>query len=468
MSEPSDPRRWWSLAALLLALTLVILDNTVLNVAVPTMIRELDTDLASIQWVITGYSLVFATLLVIGGRLGDLYGARRTFIVGVTLFGIGSALASAATSVGQLVVGESIIEGIGAALMMPASLAILSNTFRGRERATAFALWGAVMGGAMAFGPVLGGYLTTFHSWRWAFRINVLVAPVAIAGALLLVRRDVARPHRERLDLPGAVLVGLGAFGLVFGISQGDRYGWGDRLIGISFVVAVAALAVFVVVERRNERIGAAAVFEFGQLRHLRFRYGLIAQLVLATGQMGQFFVLPIFLQDARHLTPAENGLWMLPMGILILIGAQVGGRLTHAVGTTPVVRVGLVLNVVGILYMALQLRPDVSLAGLLPAFGIFGFGVGLASSQLINVILADIDVVKAGVASGANSTVRQVGSALGVAVMGAVLATGPITTSARHALFVAAAILGAGAALAFLIPADREPARDLAEVAVP
>jgi EmrB/QacA subfamily drug resistance transporter len=450
-----DPRRWLTLGVLLLSLVLVVMDNTVLNVAVPTMVRELHTDLPSIQWVIAGYSLVFASLLVIGGRIGDIYGARRTFMLGATLFGIGSAVASAAPSVGVLVVGEAVIEGIGGALMMPASLAIITNTFRGEERGSAFAAWGAVMGAGMAFGPVVGGYLTTYHSWRWAFRINVLVAPIAVLGAYVLVRRDVVGRARERLDLPGAVLVGSGTFSLVFGISQGETYGWASAQIVGSFAFAVAALTAFVVLERHKEAAGTSPLFEFGQLRHLRFRYGLVAQLVLAIGQMGQFFVLPVFLQEVKDLTPATNGLWMLPVGIAILVFAQVGGRLTRVVGTTTIVRVGLVLNALGLLGMALLLRRDVTFLQLVPPFALFGIGIGLAGSQLVNLILADVPADKAGVASGANSTVRQVGSALGVAVMGAILASGPLAPSARLALFVAAGSLAAGAALAFLMPGE-------------
>jgi EmrB/QacA subfamily drug resistance transporter len=456
-----DPRRWLTLAILILALVLIVLDNTVLNVAIPTMVRELHTSLASIQWVIAGYSLVFASLLVIGGRLGDLYGARRTFMLGAALFGTGSALASVAQSVGILIVGESVIEGMGAALMMPASLSIISNTFKGHERSTAFAAWGAVMGAGMAFGPVVGGYLTTYHSWRWAFRINVLVAPIAVLGAYLLVRHDAPSGGRPRLDLPGAVLIGSGTFCLVFGISQSERYGWTAPIIVGSFVVSAAALVTFVRLERAKERANTSPLFEFGQLRHLRFRYGLVAQLVLAMGQMGQFFVMPVFLQDVKHLTPATNGLWMLPIGVSILIFAQIGGKLTKLLGTTMIVRIGLVLNAVGLLGMAIMLRPDVTFVGLLPVFTVFGCGVGLASSQLTNLILSEIPGDKAGVASGANTTVRQVGSAVGVALMGAILASGHLHSSARIAMFVATGILGSGAALAFLIPSDRRPVPD-------
>ncbi len=216
VADAPDPRRWFTLAVVVGAVLIVALDTTVLNVAIPTILRDLDTTLPSLQWVIAGYSLTFASLLIIGGRLADLYGARRIFIIGAALFGAGSLLASVAQSVPQLIVGEAIIEGIGASLMMPATLGILSTTFHGRERATAFAAWGATAGAAVAFGPLLGGFLTTDYSWRWAFRINVVVVPLAILGAMVFMRpsaRAVApgahrrprRAPRRRGDVPPRV-----------------------------------------------------------------------------------------------------------------------------------------------------------------------------------------------------------------------------------------------------------------------
>lgn len=438
MIEP-DPKRWLTLGVLLIALLVVVVDNTVLTVAIPTLIRDLHTTLPSIQWVITGYSLTFATLLVIGGRLGDLYGPRRMFIIGASLFGVGSLIASLSHSVPQLLAGEAIVEGIGAAMMMPATLAIISITFRGHERATAFAAWGAVAGAAVAFGPIMGGYLTTYHSWRWAFRINVIVTPIAVLGAVLLMSRDEATDGRERLDIPGAVLIAVGMFSLVFGISQAPSYGWFHPLsdatslwpstrpvsiVPLVFLLAAVTLVAFVVVERRKELRNASPLFEFGELRHRSFRYGLVTSLVLAMGQLGMLFVLPVFLQDGKRLSAVTNGLWLVPMGIAILVAAQVSGRLTRVVGTTSLVRFGLVLDAGGLVLMGLLLRPGVTYLQLLPALLLFGTGVGVASAQLTNVILFDVAPEKAGVASGANSTVRQVGSALGVAVIGSILAT--------------------------------------------
>src|SRR5882762_1701343 len=219
-----DPRRWITLAVVVVAALIVVLDNSVLTVAIPTILRDFDTTLPAVEWVITGYALTFAALLIIGGRLGDVYGHRRIFIIGAALFGAGSLLASISTSVGELILGEAIIEGVGASLMLPTTLAILSGTFKGRERATAFAAWGATAGVAAAFGPVVGGFLTSNYSWRWSFRINVIIAPLAIIGALVFMKKSERAARRLPLDAVGAALIAAGMFSLVFALSEGSTY----------------------------------------------------------------------------------------------------------------------------------------------------------------------------------------------------------------------------------------------------
>jgi EmrB/QacA subfamily drug resistance transporter len=524
-AEELDPRRWFTLVIVISAALIVVLDNSVLNVAIPTILREFHTTLPSVQWVVTGYALTFASLLIVGGRLGDLYGHRRIFIIGASLFGAGSLLASVSWSVGSLIAGEAIIEGIGASLMLPATLAILSTTFKGPERGPAFAAWGATAGAAAALGPVVGGFLTTEYSWRWAFRINVIIAPVAIVGALIVMAKSARDPHRRQIDVPGAALIAAGMFLLVFGLSEGPSDGWliptkdvsaagttiwprtaPISMIPLVFFVAVIILAGFYWLERAKERDDRAPLFEFGQLRHPTFRYGLLTTIVLAMGQLGLLFVLPVFLQDGKHLSAETNGLWVLPTGLFIVVGAQVGGRLTRRIGTTAVARTGLVLETVGLLAVAFAISPRLSFLSLLPGFAFYGVGIGFASSQLTNIVLSAIRKEKAGAASGANTTARQIGSALGVAVIGGLLtaetvrhavtavsrsslparvkaqsaarlhALGPnfappghagahnvavlrdildssIAAGTRPALFFAAAVVGTGACLSLLIP---------------
>jgi EmrB/QacA subfamily drug resistance transporter len=446
-ADTDDPRRWITLGIVILSAFIVVLDNSVLNVAIPTILREFHTTLPSLQWVVTGYALTFATLLIIGGRLGDLYGHRRVFTIGAALFGAGSLLAALSWSVPSLVIGEALIEGIGASLMLPTTLAILSTTFRGRERATAFAAWGATAGAAAAFGPVVGGFLTTNYSWRWSFGINVIIAPLAIIGALVVMRRSPPPDRRIRIDLAGAAMIAAGMFLLVFALSEGATYGWwrplkpfsiaGRRwwpvgapfsIVPVIFLTAALILVTFVVVERAKERRDEGPLFEFAQLRHRSFRYGLLTTAVLAMGQFGLIFVLPVFLQDAKHLSAQTNGFWMLPTGVFVIAGAQLGARLTRRVGTTRVVQIGLVAETLGLLLVALAIRPGLTFLDLLPGFVFYGFGIGFATSQLTNVILSEISRQKSGVASGANTTVRQVGSALGIAVIGSLLSTQTIS----------------------------------------
>jgi EmrB/QacA subfamily drug resistance transporter len=458
-----DPRRWITLGIIVTAVLIAALDSTVLNVAIPTILRDFHTTLPSLQWVITGYSLTFAALLIIGGRLGDIFGARTMFIIGAFLFGIGSLLASLSTGVPTLVLGEAIIEGIGASLMLPATLGILSSTFVGRERATAFAVWGATMGAAVAFGPLLGGFLTTNYSWRWAFRINVIIVPFAIAGAVLFMKKVPISGRRQRIDVPGAALIATGMFMLVFGISEGGTYGWlkpvapftlggsdlwpASRpisLVPIAFLVALALLVGFYRVERAKEQASSDPLFEFSELRHPGFRYGLMTLLLLAMGQIAFLFVLSVFLQNARHLSAVDTGLWLVPSGLFIVAGSQLGSRLTRSIGTTNVVRIGLALEAIGLTDIAFAIHPTLTLVGLLPGFATFGVGIGFAGSQLTNVILSDIPPEKSGAASGANSTVRMIGAALGISIISALFTVETV----RHGVanMKRAASLGAAA----------------------
>jgi EmrB/QacA subfamily drug resistance transporter len=436
-----DPRRWVALLVVLLAAFIVVLDNTVLNVAIPTIRSDFHTTLPSLLWVITGYALTFATLLVIGGRLGDIYGHRRIFIIGAGLFGVGSFVASVSTSVPQLILGEAIIEGIGASLMLPSTLAILSTTFQGRERASAFAWWGATAGVAAAFGPVVGGFLTSNYSWRWSFRINVIIAPIAIIGALVFMKKGERAARRLPLDASGAALIAAGMFLLVFALSEGSTYGWWKPLKEFSVVghgvwpvsrsvsvmpivlaVSIAILVWFYFVERAKERRAEHPLFPFAHLKIKTYRYGLLTGLVLAMGQFGLSFVLPVFLQGARLLTPEQNGWWQFPTGVFIIIGAQVGGRLIRAVGVTIVVRLGLFSYAAGMLLIWHAVSLDITALRLVPGLAFYGIGIGFAGAQLTNVVMSEIPAESSGVASGANTTVRQVGAALGVAMIGSLL----------------------------------------------
>ncbi len=436
-SGPPDPKRWIALVILSSTLFIIVLDNTILNVAVPTIIRDFHTQVSSLQWVISGYSLVFASLLISFGRLGDIVGRRRMFFIGASLFAVGSFIASISHSVVQLFLGESLLEGFGAAMMLPATLAILSATFQGRERGVAFAVWGSVAGGAGALGPWIGGILTTNYSWRWAFRVNVFIAPLAILAAIFYVKES--RDERASgMDVPGVVTVTLGLFGVVFGIIEAARYGWfhpiGDQSIGgwtwplhsvsivpVALVLGAVFLTAFVRIELSRARAARPVVFDFGDLVHRGFRYGLINTTVLAMGEFGAFFVLPLFLQAGLHLSAIRSGTWLLPAGIMAFVAGGVGGQLSRRFGPKYVITVGLTFESIGIWLYFVAFSAHTTFWQLLPGLLCHGIGIGFATSQLTNVVLSDIPPQKAGSASGAAGMVRQVGTALGIAIIGAI-----------------------------------------------
>lgn len=457
-----DGRERVVLGAMVAAVAVVTLDTTILNVAIPTISRDLHTNLGSLQWVIAGYSLTLGSLLVIGGRLGDLFGARPAFAAGAVLFASGSLLASVATSTPQLVLGEAIIEGIGASLLFPASLATLATTFPGPARAKAFAVWGGVAGAAAALGPVIGGWLTSDYSWRWGFRINVVVAPVAALVALAaLPRRDRdQRRGRARFDIVGAAFLAVGLFLVVFALTEAPDHGWlanrGSSSwplspSAVALAVAVLALAAFVAVESRAR---VEPLIDMRLFSSRSFGGGLITAATVVMAQAGTMFVLAVFLQSTHRLAPIAAGRWLLPVGLAALTGAQIGGRAVARVGAILVVRFGIVIQLAGVLVAAAVLATTVGWATLAVALTLFGLGAGMASSQLTNVVLSEVPRARAGSASGVATTNNAIGAALGVATLGGVLRIGTVTeaSSARWALLAAAMLLVVGTVASFRI----------------
>jgi EmrB/QacA subfamily drug resistance transporter len=469
-----NPRRWLGLTGLALGVFVTILDTTVLTVAFPTLIRDLHASVEAIQWVIAGYSLVFASLLVLFGRIGDLFGHRRVVVSGLLLFAVGALVAALAHTATVLFIGDAVIEGIGASMMSAGSLALINNEFSGNERAAAFGMFGGLAGLAGALGPVVGGALTTDASWRWAFGINVFLAPILVVLVLLGVRVVPRTGRRPRIDLIGAVTITAGLFFFVFGIIEGASYGWwkplrtftlgGDRInphnlsdVPIALAIGVVCLGLFLIVERAKDRRGTDPLYPFSSLRYRSFHFGMLTTGLLAAGEFTMFFVLSIVLQDTLHLSALDTGLWILPFGGTAIFGAGIGIGLSKKLGAARTVTIGMALEAIGLAWVAYKLGPQVTLLSLLPAILTYGVGLGFATAQLGNVTLAEIPPRVAGVASGVNNTVRQVGAALGIAAVGAALNSG----SAHSAVAVAAGALFLGVITSAFIPnkiASAEP----------
>jgi MFS family permease len=454
MDDEPGRARWLMLAVLLTTSALLVLDLTVLTVAVPTIQRELRAPLTSVQWVLSGYSLTYASLLVLGGRLGDMFGSRRAYLGGIAVWGIGSFIGSLAHSAAQLVIGKALIGGIAAALMTPATLSLLSRSFHGRRRVLAFSAWGTVSGGAAAFGPFIGGYLTTYHSWRWALRLGLLVSIVAFAVGWVAVPTG-ERRARCRLDVVGALLVASGSFTLVFALTQGPAFGFLRPLeshpagiVPALFAASVVLLVGFIVVEITKEKRGASPLVAFSQVAGSRsFRYGVLTNFFLAFGQFGFMLCISVYLQKDRGFDAFDAGLRLLPYGAMIFVGARVAASIGRTVHPVRVLRAGAVISTLGMLMLALATRPSTPVIILTTV--VYGLGTGFMTGKLMVLALSDIEPGEVGMAGGAYSTMLQIGASLGFAIVGSAVATG----ETRAAIVICAVGLAMGFLGSLLVP---------------
>jgi len=436
-TEPR-PGRWLGLVALTLGVAMIIVDSTVLNVAIPTIVADLHLRFTTAQWANTIYALVFAAMLIQFGRLADRVGRRRVFIVGLFVFLLGSVLAGSATS-GAMLLGARTVQGFGGAMMLPTSLSILNATFVGRDRATAFAIWGATIGGVVALGPLLGGWAITSLSWRWAFYVNVPIAIIALVGVLRFVDESRDEEWVVGRDVAGSVLLAAGLALGVFAAIEGQAYGWWSakaplRVLGLTWpegwgspvpvfgACAVALLAAWVAIERARARDGKVVVVDFALLRISSFRNGNIAAMIVSLGELGIIFVLPLFLQGVLGYSALNTGTLLLALSGGAFFAAGVATPLVSRFGGRAVVVTGMALEAVGIAALGLVLATDVATWKLAAILFAYGIGVGFATAQLTNLILAEVPLRRSGQASGIQSTSRQIGSALGTAVIGTVL----------------------------------------------
>lgn len=444
-------RRWWALVVLATGLSMIVIDGTIVNVALPTIISDLDLSLSNAQWVNGIYSVVFAALLLTTGRLGDRLGRRRIFLAGIVVFVVGSLLASAATSSASMITAR-LIQGIGASGVLPATLSTVNATFRGRDRVIAFAVWGSVISGMAALGPLLGGWLTQSFDWPWIFLINLPIGAAVAITALLVVPETRSKITAPGLDVDGFLLSSIGFGGIVFALIEGQTFGWwrpkadlhllgatwpadsGISLIPRCAAVGVAALVLFVLWQRHRQKNGRSALTDLSLFGLNTFRWGNLTALVVAIGEFGLLFVLPLFLVNALDLSTITSGLVLAAMGLGAFIAGANARHLAARVGTTGVVIVGLALESASILTTALVVTAHTS-AGLLAALlAGYGIGLGLASAQLTSTVLIEVPAAQSGQGSAVQSTVRQLGAGLGTAILGTVLAVA-LTQNLPHHL---------------------------------
>ena len=440
--------RWWSLAALATALGMIIMDATIVSVSLPVIVDDLNLSLDDAQWVTAAYTVVLAALLLTAGRLGDALGRRRMLLVGVVVFVLGAVLASTARGSGALI-GARLVQALGGACVLPGTLSTVNATFRGRDRAAAFGVWGAVIAGAAAIGPLLGGWLTTSYSWEWIFLVNVPVGARVIVG-IVIWGPETRDEDSSGIDGVGTLLSALGFGTLVFALIEGQQLGWwkpsGDRtvlglswptdapisLVPILFAASAVLLVLFVLWQRHRARVDRPALLDLSLFRLPTFRWGNATASTVAVGEFGILFVLPLYLVNVLGLSALRSGVVLAALALGALFSGAGARHLAARIGAPAVVVVGLVLEIVGVVCLAVAVGPDTEPALLGVILVVYGVGLGLASAQLTGTTLLDVPPAESGQGSAAQSTVRQLGSALGTAVVGAILAASLATSIPR------------------------------------
>jgi EmrB/QacA subfamily drug resistance transporter len=419
-------RRWWTLAAMCFALFMIMLDNTVVNVALPSIEADLKASLSSLEWTVNAYTLTFAVLLVTGGRLGDIFGRRRMFVFGVVLFAASSAAIGLSPNQEWLVAGRA-LQGIGAAFMMPGTLSIISGAFPPAERGRAIGTWAGVSALALAIGPVVGGALTEYVSWRAIFFLNLPVAVGAVAVTLFAANESRDESVEWVVDYPGIGVLSVGLTSLVLALVEGNNWGWGSPGILFLLIVAALALPAFFAVERRVR----APMVDFSFFRSRTFVGANSVGFIVSFAMLGMFFFLALYMQNILGYSAVQAGVRFLPSTLLIIVTAPISGRLADRIGPRPLMAVGLALVAVS-LFLQTGIDVHTGYGKLLPAFMVMGVGIGLTMSPMSTAAMNAVTEEKAGVASGILSMNRMVGGTFGVAALGALfqhLAAGRLTT---------------------------------------
>jgi EmrB/QacA subfamily drug resistance transporter len=413
------PRRWWTLVAVSLATFMTYLDNNIVNVAIPTIQRSLHLSVAGLEWVVSGYVLVFAGLMLVGGRLADVFGRRRVFLIGLSVFTLSSLAAGLATSGGMLIAFRA-IQGLGAALLVPTTLAVIIATFDDvRERTRAIGIWTAISALALAFGPLIGGFISQNLHWGWIFFINVPVGIVTFAMAVAWMAESHGRSASRRLDIPGLASSAAALFALTYALIEGHTRGWASAQILGSFAVAAAAALIFVLIEARSQH----PMVQISLFRSRVFSGGTLVMMMWAFGVFGIYFFTSLYLQSILGFSPVKAGLTFLPMALVLAVFAAISEQVAARISAHRTVALGLAIMVGG-LYLFAQHGLHASYLDLTPGFVLFGAGAGLMNAPLTNAVLGSMPTDRAGVASALMNASREVAGLLGITVIGAVLSS--------------------------------------------
>jgi EmrB/QacA subfamily drug resistance transporter len=455
-----ENRKWLTLAAVSFGLFMIMLDNTVVNVALPSIQRDLQADLSELEWIVTGYALTFASLMLVGGKVADAYGRRLIFVVGIVVFTVASFLCGVADS-SEMLIGARVLQGAGAALMNPATLSIIAATFPPRERGTAIGIWAGTSALALAIGPLVGGLITEHLDWSWIFFVNIPIGVLGIVASYLFIDESRDETHTS-LDLPGLVTSGVGLFALTYALIEANTYGWTSARIVGAFALAAVLLVSFVVLERRRRD----PMLPLDLFRSGTYTGSNLVVLLVALAMFGVFFFVSLYMQNVLGYSAVQAGAAFLPMTILIILVAPIAGKTSDRVGSRGLMTVGMVLIAVQLVLFS-RLGEDATFWNLLPALMLGGVGMALTMTPSAAAATRSVPVEKAGVGSAVLNSARQVGGTMGIAVIGAIMAAeagGEQTVEAfmrgfEVSLLVAAGIAVAGAVVAFVLVRPHEGA---------
>jgi EmrB/QacA subfamily drug resistance transporter len=434
-------KKWWTLVAVCLGTFMLLLDVTIVNVALPAIQQSLHSSFSDLQWVVDAYALSLASLLLTAGSLADLFGRRILFVVGLVAFTLGSLFCGLAQSSEWLILARA-GQGVGGAIMFATSLALLAQAFQGRDRGVAFGVWGSITGVAVAVGPVLGGVLTSELSWKWIFFVNIPIGAFAVAVTLLKVAES-RQEGARRPDWAGFATFTLALVSLVYALIRSSEQGWTETGVLVLFVVAAVLLLVFLGIEQRSER----AMFDLHLFRNHTFDGGAIAAFGLSASIFALLLYIVLYLQDGKGYSALGTGLRLVVISGGIMVAATVTGRLTQRVAVRFLIGPGLALVGVGLLLMA-RLDASSSWTVLIPGFIVAGVGVGMVNPPLASTAVGVVEPRRAGMASGINSTFRQVGTATGVAALGSIFGSAS-ARQLRHELHAVPGAAGQVRALA-------------------
>src|SRR3954471_12941406 len=413
-----ENRKWWTLAAVAFGLFMIMLDNTIVNVALPSIERSLHMSLSSLEWVVTSYALTFAALLITGGKLGDFYGRRKMFVVGLAIFTLASLACGLAPNAGFLIAMRS-VQGAGSALMNPATLSIITATFAPSERGRAIGIWAGVSAMALSIGPLLGGLIVDNLNWNWIFFVNVPVGIVAMVVSYLVIRESRDTSAEQSIDFPGLITSGLGLLALCYALIEGNKHGWGSAEIVGLFAASVVLLGAFVLLEARQR----LPMLDLSLFRNSTFSGSNLVALLVSLGMFGVFFYVSLYVQNILGYSPTKPGPTFLPMTLLIVVIAPLAGNFSDKIGSRWLMGVGMALLGISLL-LYLRVGVHTSYWVLLPPMLVGGVGMAMTMSPMTSAAMASVPIDKAGVGSGVLNSFRQVGGSLGIALMGAILAT--------------------------------------------